>query len=287
MGAVSVFEAPNIAGASDRAEKAVPIMHLLQSDIRSQGVPVLVAVPSGELDSRKSDLSALSLGDNRFVTYQTEAGYAVDADGLNQSLEQAWEESTESAKSKTNEAVVMMAHAIAGLNPSTTKFNVQALLEGLSGGLRLDGRTSAARESICMAIGKLIRDANRVGAPWARENLVPNLLDTLGSEDRVDRPRVKAAAARALGATYGTHRGAWDEDGYNALEGMLRLGYDLAEISDNDQRIAMERDVHDARNAAGEAFGRAPTTSAQRSEFQREQAVNRHAPHPASRTAGG
>jgi hypothetical protein len=287
MGAVSVFEAPNISGASDRAEKAVPMMHLLSSDIRSQGVPVLVAVPAAELDSRKSDLGALNLGDNRFVTYQAEAGYTVDASGLNQSLEQAWEESVENAKSKTNESVVMMAHALAGLNPSSTKFNVQALLEGLSGGLRLEGRTWAARESICMAIGKLIRDGNRVGAAWARENLVPNLLDTLGSEDRVDRPRVKAAAARALGATYGTHRGAWDEDGYNALKGMLRLSFDLAEISDVDQRMAMEREVYDARQAAGEAFGRAPTTSAQRIEFQREQAVNRHAPHPTTRTVGG
>ncbi len=286
VGAVSVFEAPNIAGATNRSQMAEPIFHLLKNDIRTRGVPVLVAVPGAELDSRRGDLSALELSDNRFVTFQVEAGYAVDADGLAQSLDAAWSESVENTKSKTNDAVVATANAIGALNPATTKFNVQALLEGLSGGLRLDGRTSAAREAICSAIASLVADANRTGASWVRENVVPNLLDTIASEELVDRASVKAAAARALGATYGTHRGAWDEDGFNALKSMLRLKAELAQATDDAQRMALALEVYDARNAAGKAIGRAPTTEAQRLEVRKLQAVNPHAPHPARRTAG-
>lgn len=285
MSAVFVFEAPNIAGAANRAERSEPIFHLLAKDIRTQGVPVLVAVPETELDNRKTDLSALNLSDNRFVTYKAEADYTVNASGLNQSLEEAWEASVENAKGRTNDTVVTMALAIATLNPSTTKFNVQNLLEGLSGGLRLDGRTWAAREAICLAIEVIIADGKRTGASWVRANVVPNLLDTCNSEERVDRPRVKAAAAKALGATYGTHKGAWDADGFEALKKLVRLEYDLTETDDPLQRQSLILEVFSARNAAGEAFGRAPTSAQQRSAFKREQAVNNHAPHPDKRKA--
>ncbi|MBK8207695.1 MAG: HEAT repeat domain-containing protein [Planctomycetes bacterium] len=289
MGAVFVFEMPNIAGAANRAEKAEPIYHLLANDIRTQGVPVLVAVPESELDSRKGDLAALALDDNRYVTYKAEAEYTVNTSGLGQSLDAAWgaEENVENAKGKTNDTVVSMAWAISLLNPSTTKFNVQSLLEALSGGLRLDGRSWAAREAICKAIEVLVADGKRTGAAWVRANLIPNLLDTVNSTEAVDRPRVKASAARALGATYGTHRGAWDEDGFNGLKGLVRLEYDLAETDDEAQRTKLVLEVFDARNAAGEALGRSPTTAQQRSIIKREQAVNSHNPHPPTRTAGG
>jgi HEAT repeat protein len=287
MGAVSVFELPNIAGASNRAEKAEPIFHMLSKDIRSQGVPIMVAVPEAELDNRKSDLGALGLDDGRFVTYKAEAGYTVDASGLNQSLENAWEASVDSAKGKTNESVVRMADALAGLNPATTKFNVQALLEALSGGLRLDGRTWQAREAMCRAVEVLIADARRTSVAWAQESLVPNLIDTVNSTELVDRPSVKAAAARALGAVYGAHKGAWDEDGFNALKGLARLKFDLGTTGSEEERNAMVMEVMEARNAAGQAIGRAPTTPEQRQAFKSEQAVNPHAPHPGSRTVTG
>lgn len=286
MGAVSVYEMPNIAGAANRSERYEPIFHLLSSDIRTQGVPVLVAVQESELSNRQSDLAGLGLPAGRFVTYQSEADYQINTSGLEQSLEDAWSESIENAKGKTNESVVRLADALATLNPATTRYNVQVLLEALSGGLRLDGRTGAAREAICNAIESLVADSGKTGSEWVRANVVPNLLDTVGSDEAIDRPRVKAAAAHALGAAYAFHRGAWDEDGFNALLALHRLSYDLSETSDDVQRNALVLEVTGARNAAGQAIGRAPTTAAQRLELQRRQAVNPRAPHPESRTAG-
>jgi HEAT repeat protein len=285
MGAVSVFEMPNIAGAATRAERVEPIFHLLARDIRTQGVPVLIAVPEAELDSRQSDLGALGLPGRRFITYRSETDNQVNTSALAQALENAWQESIEDAKGKTNESVVRAAQALAGLNPSSTRYNVQSLLEGLAGGLRLDGRTAEAREAICAAIEVLVADSNRVGASWLRANVIPNLLDTVSSDEAVDRPRVKAAAARALGAAYAAHRGAWDQDGFEALKGLMRLSYDLSETEDEAQRNALVVEVEQARNAAGLAIGRAPATAAQRLELKQAQAVNPSSPHPGSRTA--
>jgi hypothetical protein len=130
----------------------------------------------------------------------------------------------------------------------------------------------------------LVASGTKVGAAWVKANIIPNLVDTLNSTEAVDRPLVKAAAARALGACYANHKGAWDEDGFNALLAQLRLEYPLGEITDEPLRAAMVEEVADARNAAGEALGKAPLTTAQKNQVRRAQQVNPHVPHP-KRTA--
>jgi hypothetical protein len=113
-----------------------------------------------------------------------------------------------------------------------------------------------------------------------RQNVVANLLDTVNSTDLVDSPMVKAAAARALGACYGSHKGCYDEDGFNALLALMRLRYDLAGVADAGQRAGMIAQVVDARRAAGEALGRAPLTAAQSAEAQNKQAIVPHSKPP-------
>jgi HEAT repeat protein len=281
---VFVFELPALAGGADRPERSEPIFHLLKKDVRTSEIPVLIASLETEVDSRKDDLGGLGVAEDRFVTFSAE--YQVDTEALGARLEDVWSGNIENSKTKTNGMVVAMADAIGDLNPATTKYSVEKLLVGLAGGLRLDGRSSAAREAICRAIEELVATGTKVGAAWVRQNILPNLIDTVNSTEAVDRPSVKAAAARAMGACYDAHAGAWDEDGFNALLAQVRLEYPLSEIADADQRAAMVEEVADARNAAGEAIGRAPTTAAQRSQFQRAQQTNPHTPHPDARTAG-
>ncbi|MCA8935412.1 MAG: hypothetical protein KDB68_04335 [Planctomycetes bacterium] len=279
---VFVFELPAMGGASDRPERSEPIFFLLKKDVRTAEIPVLIATTESDMDSRKSDLDALGVEDSRFISYSDEL--AVDTEALGATLESVWSENVEDSKSKTNQMVVAMAHAIATLDPATTKYSVEKMLVALAGGLRLPGRSSGAREAICDAIAQLV-SGNKVGAAWVRTNVVPNLLDTLNSDEAVDRPSVKGAASRALGNCYMNNKGAWDEDGFNALKTQLRLEYDLSEISDDDMREAMILEVEAARNAAGEALGKAPMTPAQILAVQKMQAVNPHTPHPDRRTA--
>ncbi|MBZ0137940.1 MAG: hypothetical protein K8I27_16410 [Planctomycetes bacterium] len=279
---VFVFELPSYGGAQDRPERSEPIFHLLSKDVRTAEIPVVIAALESEIDSRKDDLDALGVDDSRYISYTAE--YAVDTEALGATLDDIWSSNIESAKNKTNEMVVEMADAIAELNPGSTKYAIDKLLVALSGGLRLAGRSSAARAAICDAIAVLVDGGKGVGAAWVRENVIPNLLDTLTSDEAVDRPLVKAAAARALGECYKAHKGAWDEDGFNALLAQVRLEYDLSEIADEAQRAAMIEEVAAARNAAGAAIGDAPTTAAQRLVLKRGQAVNPHAPAP-DRTA--
>lgn len=280
---VFVFELPSYGGAQDRPERSEPIFHLLSKDVRTADIPVVIAAEEGEIDSRKQDLEALGVDDSRYISYTAE--YAVDTEALGATLDDIWSANVEDAKNKTNGMVVEMANAISELNPGSTKYSVDKLLVALSGGLRLAGRSSAARAAICDAIAVLVDGGKGVGAAWVRENIIPNLIDTLNSDEAVDRPMVKAAAARALGQCYKNHKGAWDEDGFNALVSLIRLEYDLSEISDEAMRAAMIEEVSAARNAAGNAIGDAPATPAQRLAAKRAQAVNPHAPHPNTRTA--
>ena len=281
---VFVFELPALAGAADTPERSEPIFHLLKKDVRTSDIPVLIATLETEVDSRRDDLTKLGVATDRFVTFGAE--YAVDTEKLGASLEGVWSENIESSKNKTNEMVVAMADAIGELDPAATKYAVNELLVALSGGLRLDGRSSDAREAICRAIESLVASGTKVGAAWIKLEILPNLIDTLNSTDPIDRPSVKAAAARAMGACYKSHPGAWDEDGFNALIAQYRLEYPLGEMSDKDQRAAMIEEVADARNAAGEAIGHAPITDAQRNQVRRAQQINPHMPHPDTRTAG-
>lgn len=279
---VFVFN-PNLPGGSDRSERSEPIFHLLTKDVRTAEIPVLIAAQDSEVDSRKADLEALGVDDSRYISYSAE--FQVDTEALQATLESVWSGNIEDSKFKTNGMVVAMADAIRKLDPATTKYSVEKLLVALAGGLRLNGRSSAAREAICHAIETLVANSSKVGAAWVRANLIPNLLDTVNSEEEVDRPSVKAAAARALGSCYQHHKGAWDEDGFNALLGQLRLEYNLSEIADEEMREQMVIEVADARNAAGKALGDAPTTAAQRLAIKRAQAINPHNPHPETRTA--
>ncbi|MCL4731455.1 MAG: hypothetical protein KJ044_13590, partial [Planctomycetes bacterium] len=125
------------------------------------------------------------------------------------------------------------------------------------------------------------RARNKDFANWVRTNLVPNLVDTINSTDRVDAPLVKAAAARALGACYQYHRGSFDEDGFKALLALVRLEHDLDSIGDENTRMRAIAEVNAARNAAGDALGRAPTTQAQRALIARAQMIVPHAKPPA------
>jgi hypothetical protein len=281
---VFVFELPALAGASDRPERSEPIFHLLKKDVRTAEIPVLIASQESEVDSRKGDLEALGVPEDRFVTFNAEN--AVDTEALGARLEDVWSGNIEDSKFKTNGMVVAMADAIHELDPATTKYSVEKLLVGLAGGLRLNGRSSEARAAICRAIETLVASGTKVGAAWVRQNVLANLIDTLNSTEAVDRPYVKAAAARAMGACYKNHKGSWDEDGFNALLAQLRLEYPLSEIADEDQKAAMVEEIADARNAAGKAIGDAPTTAAQRVTYLRAQQTNPHAPHPDTRTAG-
>jgi HEAT repeat protein len=290
---VFVFELPALEGANSTRERSEPIFHLLHKDVRTANIPVLIATKASEMASRKSDLEGLGVEDSRFISYTGESG--VDKESLGETLRNIWEDNVEGPKNKTNQMVVDMADAIESLDPSTTKYSVEKMLKALSGGLRLPGRSSPAREKICKAISKLV-SGKKVSGSWLHKEIVPNLLDTLNSESAVDRPSVKGAAAEALGNCYQYSKGAWDEDGRKALTKLLRLRYDLNNIpiDDDDPKVAEKKalrakmilEVAAARNAAGEALGKAPTTPQQRLEIAKIQAVNPHTPHPDKRTAG-
>ncbi|MCC6464639.1 MAG: HEAT repeat domain-containing protein [Planctomycetes bacterium] len=278
------WEPPAIAGQDRSGETRMEtIFDILSKDIRTAQIPVLIACLDGTVDDRKTALAARSLADDRFFSYSAE--YVTDPTALRDTLLSIWDRNPESAKAKSNEMVVSACGALAGLNPGTTKYAVDKLLIALSGGLRLDGRDSAARAAICNAIEVLVADEKRVGASWVRQNLVQNLLDTINSADLVDAPYVKAAAARALGACYGTHKGCFDEDGYKALLGLLRLQFELEGV-EGATRDKLVREIVDARNAAGEALGRAPTTAAQRLEIAKRQATLPHEPPPVNPSNG-
>lgn len=273
------WEPPQIAGR-DRAGEArmETLFDILSKDIRTAQIPLLVASRDDEADGRKTALAGRGLEDSQFVTYSAE--YQTDATALGDTLKSLWDRNPESAKSRANRMVADMSAALARLDPATTKYGVDKLLTALSGGLRLPGRDAEARAAICEAIAVLVSDSNRVGAAWVRQNLVPNLVNTINSTDRVDAPKVKGAAAKALGACFAYHRGSFDQDAFKALVAQLRLEHDLESIDDPVRREQAIMEVTAARNAAGEALGRAPTTPAQRLEIAKAQQVVPHQAPP-------
>ncbi|MHC4840276.1 MAG: hypothetical protein ACYTDT_04845, partial [Planctomycetota bacterium] len=283
--APTFFWEPAAGAGSDRegTKRSETIIQILKSDIRTAGIPVLIAANTDDVEERKSVLSGFGLGDEHFLTYTPEG--ETDPTAMNETLDSMWTENMEGSKARSNAGVVDVSDAIASIDARDTKYGVQALLEALTGGLRLVGRNSAAREAICHGIANLVSDTRRINAEWVRTNVVPNLVATLTSDDGVDRPSVKGAAAHALGACYASHKKSFDVDGYNALRDMLRLGYDLTTVQDESLREDMISEVNAARNEAGKALGLAPTTVAQRLEINRVQQANPHAGHPASRTA--
>lgn len=274
------WEPPQIAGR-DRAGEArmETLWDILSKDIRTKQIPVLVASRDDENDSRKTALAGKGLEDSQFITYSAE--YQSDATALGDTLKSLWDRNPESAKGRANALVADMCRALGVLDPASTKYNVEKLLAALAGGLRLPGRDAEARAGICEAIAVLVSDSNRVGAAWVRQNIVPNLVDTINSTDRVDAPLVKGAAAKALGACYAYHRGSFDEDGYKALLALCRLEHDLASIDDPNRKLQAINEVTEARNQAGHALGRAPTTAAQRTEIKKAQQIVPHQKPPA------
>lgn len=285
---VFVFEPPAGSGGGTRTERKEVLFHLLARDVRTQATPVFVATPASEMASRKDELSELGVGDNLWLEYTPKSSSTeFTSTTLGEQLQSEWNSREMDAKNLTNASVVRMADALAMLDPGTTKYRVDVLLKALSGGLRLEGRTPEARAAICRAIEVLVANSSKVGAAWVRQEIIPNLLDTVSSEEEgVDRPFVKAAAARALGAAYAFHKGAWDEDGFKALMTALRTEFNLESAKEEGRDLdALVLEVEAARNAAGEALGRAPTKARQRLEVQKQQAVNRHAPPPNRRTA--
>ncbi len=274
------WEPPALSGRDRSGEQRMEtLFDILSKDIRTAQIPLIVACRDDEVGGRKSALAGRGLDDSQFVTYSSE--YATDSTALGDTLRSLWDRNPESAKSRANRLVADMSMALARLDPSATKFSVEKLLAALAGGLRLPGRDSEARAAMCKAIAALVGDSNRVGAAWVRQNLVPNLLDTLNSTDMVDSPLVKGAACTALGACYQSHKGSFDEDGYKALLAMLRLEHNLDSIADAARKEQAIMEVTDARNAAGEALGRAPTTAAQRLEIKKAQQVIPHSKPPA------
>jgi len=277
---VFTWEPPQIAGR-DRAGEArmETLFDILSKDVRTKQIPLLVASRDDESDGRKTALAGRGVPDTNFITYSAE--YTTDATALGDILKTTWDMNPESAKSRANRLVADMCHALGTLDPASTKYNVEKLLAALAGGLRLPGRDAEARAGICEAIAVLVSDSNRVGAAWVRQNLVPNLVDTINSTDRVDAPGVKGAAAKALGACYAYHRGSFDEDGFKALLALCRLQHDLDSIADADAKLRAIGEVTAARNEAGKALGRAPTTPAQRVEVSRAQMIVPHQKPPA------
>ncbi|MBE7490439.1 MAG: HEAT repeat domain-containing protein [Planctomycetes bacterium] len=274
------WEPPQLPGRDRAGEQRMEtLFDILSKDVRTRLIPLLVASLDSESEGRKSALAGRGLQDSQFITYSSE--YKTDPTALGDTLKSLWDMNPESAKSRANRLVADMGRALMTLDPAATKYNVEKLLAALSGGLRLPGRDWEARASICDAIAVLVKDSNRVGANWVRTNLVPNLVDTINSTDRVDAPLVKAAAARALGACYQYHRGSFDEDGFKALLALVRLEHDLDSIGDENTRMRAIAEVNAARNAAGDALGRAPTTQAQRALIARAQMIVPHAKPPA------
>lgn len=274
------WEPPQIAGR-DRAGEArmETLFDILSKDVRTKQIPLLVASRDDEADGRKTALAGRGLQDSQFITYSAE--YTTDATALGDTLKTLWDLNPESAKSRANRMVADMSWALTTLDPAATKYSIEKLLAALAGGLRLPGRDAEARAAICEAIAVLVSDSNRVGAAWVRQNIVPNLVDTINSTDRVDAPTVKGAAAKALGACYAHHRGSFDEDGFKALLALCRLQHDLESIEDPNTKLRAIGEVVAARNEAGKALGRAPTTQAQRLQVDRAQMIVPHEKPPA------
>jgi len=263
------------------------IFDLLSNDIRTSMIPILIAAKQAELEERKTTLAprvnGTTLTDLSFFSYSPE--YTTDSAAVNDVLKGFWDKNPESAKAKTNQLVELAAWALQQINAGTTKYDVRKLQVALAGGLRLAGRTSEARAAICTAIGHLASDSRRLDAGWVSANLIPNLLDTLNSEDKVDSSKVRAAACKALGRCFHYYPQAFSEDAYKALLKMLRYESDLAEIETADRLEAAIAAVNDARNAAGEALGNSPLTRAQALEVAKTQQVFAHEAAPDRRTA--
>ncbi len=284
---------PAAGAGSDRegTKRSDTIINLLTTDVRTSGIPLLIATSTDDVEDLKRKLSGFGMTDDNFITHTAEGETdptalkdILDPSGLDEEDTGLWSGTWGSSKARSNEGVIDISEAIASIDARDTKFNVKAMLEALVGGLRLDGRSSDAREAICHGIENLISDSKRMNAEWVRSNVVPNLIATLVSDQATDSPSVKGAAASALGACYRNHKKSFDEDGYNALRNMLRLGYILNDVQDEGDRERMISAVNAARNEAGKALGLAPTTIAQRLEINRVQQTNPHAAHPESRT---
>ncbi|HRJ78064.1 MAG: hypothetical protein HPKKFMNG_03078 [Planctomycetes bacterium] len=265
------------------------IFDLLAADVRTRMIPIMLACKQAEIVERKSTLGPVmaraseTLTDQSFFSYSPE--YGTDPAAIKAVLQSFWDKNPESAKSKTNQLVELAAQALEKLNPGATKYDVRKLLVALSGGLRLEGRTSEARAAICRAIGALVADSRRIDAGWVRTNLLPNLIDTLNSEDLVDEPDVRTAACFALGQCFHYHPQSFNEDAYKALLKMLRYEIALDSIQNPDRLEDAVSRVAATRNEAGMALGRAPLNDAQRLEVAKAQAVFPHEPAPDRRTA--
>lgn len=263
------------------------IFDLLSNDIRTRQIPILIACKDAEKEERKTTLAprvnGATLIDNSFFGYDAE--YKFDASSFNDVLKNFWDKNPESAKAKTNKLVELGCAAMHKLTAGTTKYDVRKLLVGLAGGLRLDGRTSEARAAIGNAIAHLVSDSRRLDSGWVTTNLVPVLVDTLNSEDRVDSPAVRAAASKALGSCFHYYPQSFNDDAYKALLKMLRYEVNLGEIEDAARLEKTVTEVADARNKAGIALGNAPLTKAQKLEVSRVQQLYAHETAPDKRTA--
>jgi tetratricopeptide (TPR) repeat protein len=263
------------------------IFDLLSNDIRTRQIPILIACKDAEKEERKTTLAprvnGSTLTDTSFFGYDAE--YKFDGASFNDVLKNFWDKNPESAKAKTNKLVELGCWAMHKLTPGATKYDVRKLLVGLAGGLRLDGRTSEARAAIGNAIAHLVSDSKRLDSGWVSTNLVPVLVDTLNSEDKVDAPAVRAAASWALDRCFHYYPQAFNEDAYKALLKMLRYEVNLGEIEDATRLEKTVMEVADARNKAGEALGNAPLTPAQRLEVSKAQQIYAHEPAPEKRTA--
>jgi hypothetical protein len=263
------------------------IFDLLSNDIRTKQIPILIAAKQAEMEERKTTLAprvnGQTLTDLSFFSYSAE--YAIDSAAVNDVLKSFWDKNPESAKAKTNKLVEMGCLAMHKLTPGSTKYDVRKLLVGLAGGLRLDGRTSEARTAIGNAIAHLVSDSKRLDSGWVATNLVPVLVDTLNSEDKVDSPAVRGAASWALDRCFHYYPQAFNEDAYKALLKMLRYEVNLGEIEDAARLEATVKEVADARNKAGDALGNAPLTAAQRLEVSKAQQVFAHEAAPDKRGA--
>lgn len=262
------------------------IFDLLAADIRTAQIPIFVACKDADMTERKSTLAPRlnneTFTDASFFGYDAEYKMAVNA--LYDALKNKWDRNPENAKNKTNRLVEQACHAMHKLNPASTKYNVKALLVALAGGLRLEGRTAEARAAIGNAIAHIIGDSRRADAAWVAANIVPVLVDTLNSEDRVDNPVVRAAACKALGSCFRYYPQSFGDAAYQALLKMLRYEVPLGEEPEGRLENAI-REVNDARNAAGVALGNAPLTAQQRQEVRRAQQVFAHEAAPDKRTA--
>lgn len=290
-----LYEPTSLGGESGTGKQRMEtIFDILTQDIRTAGIPIIVALKDGD-SSRKDTINraaserSVTFDDNNYISYSDSS--EADFTNLGDVLTYHWEQDPTSSKNRSNAMVIAAANAMATVDPSNTKFNVQSLLKALAGGLVLDGRSSDARVAICDAIAVLVQSTKGTGAGWLTANVVPNLVtvisDGIPEQSSVNTPLVRAAAARALGEIYNHHAGCFNDEGLDALLKQIRYEIDLASIEDTDRREQAISEVAEARNAAGAALGKAPTTAAQRLKIAKAQAANRHAAHPDRRVADG